>query len=564
MCTSCEAMNLQRADCVFDVMEEFTATTNADLPTGTAGEMADYLIDGYWESQGAARRAFGSHTSTNVTTISVNLHGLSEESQALARRALEAWSNVAAIEFEEDDAGSQSDITFTEDQAGAYCSMSYSGRLVKSAVVNISSKWVSRYGDQMDDYVQQTYIHEIGHALGLGHLGSYNSSAKTSELVFSNDSYQMSVMSYFSQVRNESVDADYAIAVTPMMADIVAIQQMYGVSDATAGATRYGVGNSLDTAFGMMLEDLASGETSDLFSGDAVAFTLMDHSGRDLLDLSGLHSDNVIDLNPGTFSDIGGVKGAMGIARGTIIENLITGSGDDVITGNREGNIIRSGDGQDEVNGAKGRDKLFGEGGDDVLSGSGGKDRLFGGDGDDWLYGGNHNDTLYGETGMDVLTGNGGADWLFGGEGADLIIGGAGGDKLDGGAQSDRLYGHTGNDQLSGGDGDDELDGGKGKDLLSGGAGDDFLRGNIGRDTFLFNVHDGNDVIYDFSAEEYDRLLLDRDLWDDQVSRKAGIKQFVDLSEDGDGLVISGIHGESILLEGVFELEEIYGRITLI
>ena len=104
MCTSCEAMNLQRADCVFDVMEEFTATTNADLPTGTAGEMADYLIDGYWESQGAARRAFGSHTSTNVTTISVNLHGLSEESQALARRALEAWSNVAAIEFEEDDA----------------------------------------------------------------------------------------------------------------------------------------------------------------------------------------------------------------------------------------------------------------------------------------------------------------------------------------------------------------------------------------------------------------------------------------------------------------------------
>lgn len=89
---------------------------------------------------------------------------------------------------------------------------------------------------------------------------------------------------------------------------------------------------------------------------------------------------------------------------------------------------------------------------------------------------------------------------LYGDEKSDLISAWSGDDILYGEEGNDKLYGGIGNDWLDGGIGDDKLYGNDGDDILVGGAGDDYLEGGIGNDTYIFNIGDGNDTIYDYDS----------------------------------------------------------------
>src|SRR3982751_1208565 len=73
-------------------------------------------------------------------------------------------------------------------------------------------------------------------------------------------------------------------------------------------------------------------------SGSSVAYTIFDTGGIDTLDYSQYAFNQVIDLNPETFSDVGNRDGNVSIARGTIIENAIGGSNRDTIIGNSVAN----------------------------------------------------------------------------------------------------------------------------------------------------------------------------------------------------------------------------------
>lgn len=69
-----------------------------------------------------------------------------------------------------------------------------------------------------------------------------------------------------------------------------------------------------------------------------------------------------------------------------------------------------------------------------------------------------------------------------------IIFAMSGNDKIGGGDLAD---------YINGGEGNDELIGWEGSDILVGGLGDDYLQGRNGDDTYVYNIGDGKDIIYD-------------------------------------------------------------------
>jgi hypothetical protein len=338
------------------------------ITEGSLDELAAFLTDGYWSSVGGTRHVFDTSSSNEIT---VNITALDDRGQFLARAAMEAWTAVADITFREVTSGEQ--ITFTDTQSGAFASYSSLGPYTTSATVNISSTWLDTYGAGYDDYSFSTYIHEIGHALGLGHQGPYNGSASYPfDAAFSNDSYQLSVMSYFSQTENTDVDASYALQVTAMAADIVAIQNLYGAPDAsspTAGDTTYGVGQTIGGYLGDLFDIVTAGhDTNNRYDNGPIAFTLYDHSGIDTVNLSIDTTNQLVDLNSLGIWNVFGLTGNVVVAHNTIIENYIAGSGNDTIIGNAAQNYLSGGAGNDTLTGGANVDTFAYTGGADVIT----------------------------------------------------------------------------------------------------------------------------------------------------------------------------------------------------
>ncbi|KZY46995.1 hypothetical protein A3731_08575 [Roseovarius sp. HI0049] len=514
----------------------------ADLDT-----LAAYLTDGYWQDNGASRRAFDT-TADNI--ITVNITALTPEGQELARQALAAWEMVADIRFQE--VTGAADITFDDNDSGAYATSFVSGGRIISSRVNVSQDWIDIYGTTVDGYAYQAYVHEIGHALGLGHQGSYNGSASyAQDATFANDSWQVSIMSYFSQTENPTTTASHAYLGTAMMADIVAIQALYGApgaGSATAGGTVYGANTNLGGHLGTVFAAIAGASVpASLIAGDGLAATIYDIGGTDRIDLGTSPADNRLDLRPEHFSDIGGLAGNLGIARGTIIEIAAMGAGDDHVTGNDADNVLLGRGGEDTLLGGDGEDLIKGGGADDLIEGGAGDDQLRGQNGVDVINGGDGNDFLAGNNGGDTLSGDGGDDsikgghnWdtLDGGDGQDTVLGQNGNDTVSGGAGDDTVMGNNGSDLMDGDGGHDLLDGGPGNDRMRGGSGndtlivgpgrdtlvgeggDDELTGGNGNDIFVFNADSatGDDTITDFEdgidviringAPDFDDLTL--------------------------------------------------------
>ena len=136
-----------------------------------------------------------------------------------------------------------------------------------------------------------------------------------------------------------------------MVADILAIGNLYGVNSGTrTGNTTYG----FNSTAGRGIYDAANP------SGNGVpAYTILDNGGIDTLDYSDYAANQTIDLIPEHFSSIGGRHGNVSIARGTLIENSIGGSGNDLIIGNDADNRLTGGSGHDTLTGGGGHDTFI-------------------------------------------------------------------------------------------------------------------------------------------------------------------------------------------------------------
>ena len=393
MCLACSTHDrfkddVERSD---EITEGATSSAGVEASLQT---MANFLSLGYWNNSVGLRHNVGTTGIDandgvlyyNVSGFSAlpygggsDADGISAARAALVRDAFDIYEAVLGIDFVEttDDTWDVVDFFFKDNDSGAYAgSPRYSDGTIAYSYINIASSW-SGSTSTYDDYTLQTILHELGPALGLGHQGPYNGSASySSDAIYENDSWQASMMSYFSQSQNTEISADREFLQTPMAVDWLALNDIYsqfgyGTDNAFTEDTTWGFNTTISSSVSRIWADWENW-------ADRTASTIIDAGGVDTLDVSGYSADQKIDLTvqiagmtSQNSSDIGGRTGNLTLAVGTVIENAVGGSGDDEFIGNNADNVFIGNGGNDSFIGALGNDQFYGGAGiDTVIYGS--------------------------------------------------------------------------------------------------------------------------------------------------------------------------------------------------
>lgn len=482
--------------------------------------------------------SFSTPTSTYVSGTSPGLVlDLTANQVTCIRDVMQQYSNISKLTFSEvsDTTTSAGDIRWARSDnrtsvptAYAFYPGSESGM---AGDIWIGNNYYSYQYPVKGNYGYNTFQHELGHAMGLVH--PHNSSIPGT---VEEDQLKYSIMSYrdFAGDSLNGTETGY-YPTSLMLNDVAAIQYLYGVN------TSYQTGNN----------------TYSWAANTSVYETIYDAGGNDTIDASNQTQSVVLNLNSGTWSQIGkafynglaSVRDCLTIAYTTTIENATGSAYNDTLIGNAVANVL---------NGRAGADNMQGNGGDDIyyVDNAGDVVTENAGQGTDSVYasvsfalGDNvENLTLTGNTAINgtgndlnnLITGNAAANLLNGGAGADTLKGMGGDDTYSvdnvadavienanegtdtinanvsyyslssnvenltltgiaiggtGNELNNVLIGNANANTLNGGAGNDTLDGGAGSDTLYGGLGDDTYWIDSSRDIVSENANEGIDTV---------------------------------------------------------------------
>ncbi len=189
-----------------------------------------------------------------------------------------------------------------------------------------------------------TFLHELGHAMGLRHPFSNDpDNPITPVLPVSTDSDEFSVMSYTGSPNDNGQPTTYQLY------DINTFQDLYGANMSyNTGDDIYSIGRT--------------------WNGSQEFFeTIWDAAGRDTLSAWGSEASAVVDLRSGQASTIGTLNENLKIAFGATIEDGVGSNFGDELYGNAVNNYLDGRAGDDFLKGGAGIDRIFSGAGSDTI-----------------------------------------------------------------------------------------------------------------------------------------------------------------------------------------------------